>query len=1531
MDIENKDENIIKTIKYCNNLEYEDNDKVEKLELCMERAIDLSVFELFINLKELYLIKNNITDITPLFKCTNLVILYLQINKIKSIIGIEQLTQLEKLNLFQNELNEQFIHINKNKNLQYIDLSDNKIENIEFFNNTTSFISINLANNQISNIDALKDNEYLEHLDISGNKIGKYDDIQVLHKLKNLKSLYLSSIYYGDNILTNGILYKHYFFSNFPNLQVLDHEIINDKFRKMAISDLEVLKNIIDLKIHYIQEKYRKEKYYILFINNKNISYLNDVLKPLNFYFNIENTICGEERQKKEKMKREVEIITSAYTNRFNYIIKMMKEERDLQIKYIATTMNSYLNVYFQYIRKEEEEFIKIEKLIKANFHTESFKSYSIEDIKVENVMKVKKLTHSILDNTIENHLQSVIYKKNLLFLHPYHYSKINSHFGFIEKDPGQDDDKGKLFEKNFVCSSINMDHIIKTLIRIFLEKDEKDQLVHLAYYKTKNEEDYSNIENDIHMRKKIVKTKKFDFPVFKIYILENYMFPNEGKEVYAYSTHEIKQTESNEGREKKDSIMEGTDVQNNFTNKFKIYYTAPKHTNLKYIVDVILSNQRKDPEEEIAMDKKGMIETKKSIENKESTDKKEEPCEVLGKNKEALSEKKGNFLSRSKSKDKSTDKVEIQRMNSTSKEEKEETKVESIITYIHDKNKTFFKNHIKEDPFNYILGFENVSFYTVTKYFIKLSKIICVIKKMVANIFTKYNIKYVDFIHKSTGTFKINMEENLKEIEEKKKMLSSYFFIQEENETYQEKYKQENEETNFNNTKDHQSSMWMLHMSNHNKHVLYLNSMNINKINVTILPNYNNLKELYLRNNNINNLNYFFQFGEMDLENLEVLDLACNNIVDLTPLYNKMKQLTHVNLSFNYLHDYNQIVKFSEVHKNIEFLSILNNSIYIKEEYYANVHFLFPKIRIFNNIEIENKNPFSINEHSFIPLYEESYFDEYLFYNNLLENKMKRNKSVSELLANQESMKLCKQINSTNYHSFIKIINISNMHSSLQFLDFSSFENLKILNLSNNGIKGADDLKLPTKLKVLDLKDNKISSLHFLNDQLELEKIILDNNELRSIDKTQMLHKLKILRASYNKINNIPIFSNVYLTELSIHNNLIKDITHLILMKNKNSLIAINIYNNKINFVNLELYLIHIFPNLIMLNNKYVQRTANIDKIFKNIYTPDVFFNRYNLYPPYTSLVKLDLNNLKIKKIFLNINNEHFKNLKTLDLSNNYISNIHNIGPLDNLKTLIMHNNKHITEASFTNQDNKNQLNAFKSLEELDISNCLLSKTTFFKKCTNLKNLTTLNLEGNHLHTVKYLEHFHKLQTINLANNKIAKVFPETFPTNLKNLNLSNNLIRNLNPFAEMKNIEVLDIRVNRIENIDEFKHLQTLTSLKTLYISGNRKIKENFGIVKSFLAQIESFDIKESDIQQNNLTNPYVRDKKEELNKNVKEVKPTLLPLDTMKMKTPTSNDKAKLAQLKGIVKKKNSFEHALKIKKEGFTVIGKKAGNS
>ncbi|KJP89027.1 hypothetical protein AK88_01319 [Plasmodium fragile] len=1469
----------IKLIKCSNNVEFKKNEEIDALEICMEKSINLKIMQYFVNIKELYLIKNNISDVTPLLECTNLRVLFLQINKIRSVLGLGKLKNLEKLNLFSNELTESGIDLGENKQLHYIDLSDNALESIDFFWCTTSFVHINLANNRIRTLDPLRNNANLEHLNVSGNRLERFEDIQALRLLPNIKELYLSSIYYRSNTLVGSLLYKHYFYTNFPNLLILDHQVVSNQDRKLTARDMETLKSISDFKMNFIEEKYIKEKHHLLFINNKNLFYLNEVLWPIHFYFNMQGspvdaTTHGEHERMAE-IKREVSFFLSAYTSRFNYIMRRLKEERDLQIRYVSTSMNSYFNIFFQVVTKQQAEYAEVEDLLKTNFSAKSLKSYFVEDIKIESIVKVKKLNHGCLDELIEDHLNSVIYKKNLLFLHPYNYCKINDHFDFDEKElVVEDPERKKFFESNFVCSCLSLSHVLKTAIRTFLAEDQ-DDLVHPIYLRNRGAATPAGSPTvevspstpfsptacanttEVNLKKKIVRSKKFDFPPVRIYVVESYFFPNEYKEVTAYS--------SSAGRK---------DNEKNEESKFKIYYTQSRHTNLKYIVNLSLVSS-------------GAVVSKANSLTRVGTEKK-------GKG----TEKKKN--------------IDLDFLNCV-----------KIQDTVDTPNETHGKKKLKKDFYEYLLTFKLINFFHVTKYFIKLSKIICEIKKCVSLLLARCNLKHL--LPLSVKHFQDKLEVTLPEhvnILEKKRLdlvrLVRGLSAGGASPT--------GDTTSVAATQDGADSKEHAEME-----ALHLSSFHIHKLNLRVVQDiFKNLKKLCLVNNNISDLSVFFHCGDEDIDSLVHLDLSFNCIATLAPIYSKFRKLMHLDVSFNCICDFVEIVMFSRNHKEVESLSFVGNSLYVKPSHQVCVHRIFPRIVWLNEVRMTSSGEFDLEAHS----------------------------SVESQLGNAPSSDqhatILKEPKCSNYLNNVQVVTLSDLYTPLPISDFSVLANLKELNLCNNGMDSVEDLKLPTSLRTLNLRNNRLRDINFLKSNLNIENLILDKNNLVCIDMVNSLQKLKVLRCAHNKLETIPLMQNAQLVELNIHDNFIKDITHLVLMKKKKSLRSINIYNNKINFPNLELYIIHTFRNLIILNDTYIERGDHVDSFFKKIYTLNVFHDLYNLFPPYTSLRSLEIKNLKIRSIMFRISNEDFSNLERLDLSNNFLNSISNVGPLDSLKVLLLNNNKHISDESFTGPDGRNVLNCFKSLEELDISSCMLCRTDFLSKCTNLKNLKSLNLEGNNIHSVKSLSHLESLLDLNLSNNKVSKMCPDSFPPQLQRLAVSNNLIRNLAPLRTLQNLEMLDLRVNRIDNVDEFISLRDMHTLKILYLNGNRKIKEHFPNIRNMLKQVGTFDDKI--VKEHEEVMHHMSEKKEcargDRETNAKEprgetykgsTKDTIkedTKLITRNITRDVIREINRQAPRKGVAtraqtklqrppKKKDSFDE--RIKKDSFTIIGKRASKS
>mgnify|MGYP004617546483 FL=1 len=217
---ENLDSAIEKELRATNNIKYLERipkiininqdaiSKITKLDLqhtgssADTKIKDLSGLENFYNLTTLYLQNNDIKTIDPLTTCVKLNSLYLSNN---SNLGnnnsaIEKMTVLGTLDLSNtgmtnidsiNTLTEYFTSKKRTTTLISLNISDNKLNNIEGIENITSLQSLSLANDKlndekISKLDKLTN---LSTLNINGNEIENIDIISSL----DLKYLYFNN------------------------------------------------------------------------------------------------------------------------------------------------------------------------------------------------------------------------------------------------------------------------------------------------------------------------------------------------------------------------------------------------------------------------------------------------------------------------------------------------------------------------------------------------------------------------------------------------------------------------------------------------------------------------------------------------------------------------------------------------------------------------------------------------------------------------------------------------------------------------------------------------------------------------------------------------------------------------------------------------------------------------------------------------------------------------------------------------------------------------------------------------------------------------------------------------------------------------------------------------------------------------------------------------------------------------------------------------------------------------------------------
>ena len=167
---------------------------------------------------------------------------YEEINKInlskQNIVGFknnrnipfEKLTELYILNLSYNHLSEanDILYF---ENLKELYINNNKIEDISFCESLPNLIILNVENNNIITITSLNICSKLKTLKLSYNKI-KYLN-STLRTIKNLK--YLEELSIKENpFLTELFSYREYFISNYPKINKLDEEIIDNNKRNFA-------------------------------------------------------------------------------------------------------------------------------------------------------------------------------------------------------------------------------------------------------------------------------------------------------------------------------------------------------------------------------------------------------------------------------------------------------------------------------------------------------------------------------------------------------------------------------------------------------------------------------------------------------------------------------------------------------------------------------------------------------------------------------------------------------------------------------------------------------------------------------------------------------------------------------------------------------------------------------------------------------------------------------------------------------------------------------------------------------------------------------------------------------------------------------------------------------------------------------------------------------------------------------------------------------------------------------------------------
>lgn len=178
---------------------------LELLEASWLSISDLSGMEYCINLLELWIRNNNISDLSPLKDIVDLVYLDLNSNEIgNNLSGLSNLTNLEYLEIADNQISDISILSGLTKLKIQLDISRNQISDISPLANLAEIEDLALNDNQIGNVSALASLSNLNELDLDHNQVGDITPLLTCHNNGGLQSGSFVNITYNNMDLRPG-------------------------------------------------------------------------------------------------------------------------------------------------------------------------------------------------------------------------------------------------------------------------------------------------------------------------------------------------------------------------------------------------------------------------------------------------------------------------------------------------------------------------------------------------------------------------------------------------------------------------------------------------------------------------------------------------------------------------------------------------------------------------------------------------------------------------------------------------------------------------------------------------------------------------------------------------------------------------------------------------------------------------------------------------------------------------------------------------------------------------------------------------------------------------------------------------------------------------------------------------------------------------------------------------------------------------------------------------------------------------------
>ncbi len=573
-------------------------------------------------------------------------------------------------------------------------------------------------------------------------------------------------------------------------------------------------------------------------------------------------------------------------------------------------------------------------------------------------------------------------------------------------------------------------------------------------------------------------------------------------------------------------------------------------------------------------------------------------------------------------------------------------------------------------------------------------------------------------------------------------------------------------------------------------------------------------------------NLNFLsFSFNEihkidilsiiLSLKSIKILDFSHNLLISI----NKKKtldsninknlpgKLEFLDISFNFLNNFNEILKIMKIRlgnsnaalldnffclsikgnpfnskfikyfnsKKINLLNFVFNKIYFEENFIKKLNIITSNnnktIKIGSSKNRENENNFFYYYVDFLNTFKtQNYIKSGSFFKNFI-------KELS-LLIEEENFEKLKETKENNF--------VHNKNEK----EFKPTESLKLKN--NNYLKTENKSE----------KNSSIVNNSNNNYVYDIENSILECSIIEELKQFNLSYENYSFTARFKNYND----KNIFLEKVN----------------KENSLKVLVLSKRKLNFI----------PKILISDKaKEDTNSININNFNNNELESISYHSNINFYRNKNK--EISIIDTKVKECVLSPSNLNSINIdfsrKVSESGNNNIN-------LSNPKYLALNSIK-ILYLNFNKISSLNNLDQFQELSELYVQSNKIRNLPYFE----MKFLKKLDLSNNHIQTLDGISNMKNLTNILLENNKISSLSLTELVllTQLKEFNISGNHIESLKECISLKRIESiqnLDLSGNEVSNYVDFR-------IFIIYYLNNLKILNRFPVEKNELLQAREF----------------------------------------------------------------------------------------